>query len=190
MRIRKMLVLLMATMLLAAVAAPANAERPEVQDEPAMLLFPDTENGFAVFWNVTRDNFCDWVDGGFEGPPPVEQLVTTNFQVTDDGALQGRFTATRPIELWAFDDDVPPLIGACEDTDDQTGPWATGYARASGADDDFEGMTLPLNTFGDKGDGHVYDSEGAAWSYSWMTRIWDGGEDDFRVFEGATLEKL
>lgn len=155
-----------------------------------MLLWPDTDNGFAVFWNVTRDNFCDWAAGGFDGPPPVEELVTTNFRVTADGAMQGRFTATRHIELWAFDDDVPPLVDACADTDDQEGPWATGYSRASGHDDDFEGMTLPLNTFGDKGNGHVYDSNGDAWSYSWMFRIWDGGEDDFKVFDEATLVKL
>jgi hypothetical protein len=180
----------MATLLLAAVAAPANAERPEVAEEPIFMLWPDEGNGVAVFWNITRDNFCDWEAGGFEGRPPVEQLVRTNILVTEDGAVQGRYSATRPIELWTFDDDVPPLIGACEDTDDQAGPWATGYSHAAAHDDDFEGMTLPVNTFGDRGDGHVYDSAGDAWNYSWMFRIWDGGEDSFRVFDEGVLEKL
>ena len=185
-----MLVLLMATMLLAAVAAPANAERPEVFEEPVFVLALDPENGLSVWWNITPENFCDWVAGGEEGPPPVEELVPVSFRTTDDGAMQGQYSADRPLELWTLDDDVPPYIGPCEDIENQTGPWATGYAKATGHDDDFEGMTLPVNTFGDKLDGHVYDSDGGVWSYSWMVRIWDGGEDNFRVFEGATLEML
>jgi hypothetical protein len=74
----------------------------------------------------------------------------------------------RPIELWAFDDDVPPLMDPCGDTSDQDGPLATGTARGEGTDNDIPGETRRTNTFGNRGEGTVYDAGGAAWSYSWL----------------------
>ena len=189
MRRRRTLVLLLATLLLLTMAVPANAKRPADDGEPIFLLFPDLENHVSVFWNMTAENFCDWQAGGFEGEPPVEELVPADIVVTDEGAIEAAYNATRPLELWQLDDDVPPLIGPCDDIENQDGPWATGRSRVVAHDNDLEGDTLPVNGFGESGRGTVYDTDGAAWSYSWFFRA-RIGPDDFRIIEESTLSML
>lgn len=166
MRKKYLLILGIVMLLLATTAAPAMAE--EVED-PLIWLFPDVEHELVVFWNVTRDAFCEWEASGFEGDPPAEELITVTLVETPSGALRGMFQATGYLELWPLDDDAD-LSGACQDTDDQTGPWAVGYANLKANDNDIPGETLRNNVFGDRGDGVVYDGDGQAWSYSWEFR--------------------
>lgn len=164
------LVAVLAALLVITIAAPAQADdQPgEVFEEPIWLMWPDVENGVAVFWNITRDGFCAWEAGGFEGPPPVIELIPARGLFLESGRLLGSWHATRPLELWTLDDDVPPLIGPCEDTDDQDGPWASGSAYAEAHDDDVFSSHLRTNTFGDRGSGVVYDDAGTAYDFSWV----------------------
>jgi hypothetical protein len=189
MRKRNIIVVLLATVLALTVVAPASAREHQEGGEAIFGLFPDEENGVAVFWNITRENFCEWEAGGFEGEPPVESLVPADIVETDDGALMGSYNATRPMELWTLDADVPPLISACEDTDDNGDPWATGSATVVGKDNDLLSDTVDLNIFGDKGRGTVYEADGTAWSYSWLFRIWIGDEV-FEIEDSTVLVML
>src|SRR5262245_30657757 len=84
-------------------AVPATANPPERFQEPIFLLFPDTENGLAVFVNITRDDYCDWEASGFVGAPPVEQLIESKVVETKKGAFVGSFRANVSIELWRLD---------------------------------------------------------------------------------------
>lgn len=162
------LVALLAALIVLVIAAPAQADEPgEVSQEEIWVMFPDSSNGVAVFWNITRDGYCAWEASGFEGPPPLIELVPAKGVFLMSGRLIGSWNATRPVELWTLDDDVPPLIGPCQDTDDQAGPWATGTMTAEGRDNDVFGSTLRTNTFGDRGYGTVYDGAGTAYDYSW-----------------------
>lgn len=136
-------------LLMMGLVAPTSAAPPQQSEEPIFLLFPDPENGLAVFVNITRENFCAWEAGGFVGPPPVGELVSAQFKETGQGAVVSSFQADVSIELWRFDSDVPPLVGACEDTDGQVGPWATGDARIEANDNDVDVSLTRTNSFGD-----------------------------------------
>jgi hypothetical protein len=171
MRKRRILSLVGALALFMTVTAvPVQADPPVQVEEPIFFIFPDVENGLAVFWNITRDDFCAWEASEFTGPPPVTEPITASFHETGQGAIVTSFHASRPIELWKFDDDVPPLLGACEDTDDQTGPWATGVVSVTANDNDLEVSGTRTNSFGDRGRGTVEDGDGGRWHYSWTFR--------------------
>jgi hypothetical protein len=176
-------VLVVAAALLAAmvVAAPAHADPPEQTDEPIFGVFPDLENGLAVFWNITREDYCAWQANGFAGPPPVIEPVAFTTHETGRGAVVASYNATRPIELWALDSDVPPLGDACSDTDEHSAPWATGAVHVTYTDNDFFVSLTRTNVFGDGGHGTVFDAVGAAWHYSWTTRLQLDRDGEFRV---------
>ena len=179
-------------LLVTVTALPAQADSPVQFEEPFFNLRADVENGVAVFWNITRDDFCAWEAGGFAGAPPVIELVSVSSHETGKGALVGSFQAERPIELWNLDDDVPPLVSACADTDDQTEPWATGVASVISNDNDIDISGTRTNSFGERGRGTVEDGDGGRWHYSWMFRATctvDCGDDFSLKVENANLVK-
>jgi hypothetical protein len=187
---RRVLALLGAVTLLVSVAViPAQAAPPEQTDEPIFLLFLDSENDLAVFWNITRDDFCQWVDDGFPGPPPVGELVPARTHETGKGALVGSFNATRHIELWNLDDPANPQ-DPCLDTDGQAGPWATGHADVSSSDNDLDVSGTRTNSFGDRGRGTVEDDNTDLWRYSWNVTAHIDKDFEFTVpAENFNLQK-
>jgi hypothetical protein len=113
-------------------------------------------------------DFCHWEAGRFVGPPPLDALVTASFQETGQGVLVSSFQAERLLELWRMDDDAD-LSGPCEDTDDQTGPWATGTAKVTANDNDFDVNLTRTESTGDRAQGKVYDADGERWHCSWLS---------------------
>ncbi len=91
-RTRRILAVIAAVLLSMSLSAPALADEIEF---PVFEAFPDTENGVAVFWNITRDNFCEWAAGGFVGDPPVEKLVTVTAFFQESGVILGHYDAVR-----------------------------------------------------------------------------------------------
>lgn len=163
---RRAIALLGATTLLLTIAVvPAQADPPEQSEEPIMTLFLDDENHMAVFWNVTRDDFCAWEAGGFDGPPPVQELVPAAAHETGQGAVVGTWRATRHLELWDVSEVAEPS-GPCEDTAGLSGPWATGYGASAGNDNDLDVSGTRTNSFGDHVQGTVQDGDGGQWHYS------------------------
>lgn len=189
---RRILALVAAvTMLLTLTAVPAaQADPPEEFNEPLFSLILDTDNNVAVFWNTTRNDFCEWAAGGENGPPPVQELVPAmGHAAGPDGVFMGRFHATRHLELWSIDD-PDNLIGPCEDTAGQDGPLATGSATVSGNDNDLNVSLTRANAFGQTGTGTVYDGDGAAWHYSWAIKFKITKKGEFRVIsEQFNLKK-
>jgi hypothetical protein len=163
---RKLLTVALAMALLV-LAVPLQAAPPETIEEPVFFIFPDFEYGLAVFWNVTREEFCDWEDSGFAGPPPAGSLIEVTYKETGQGAIVQSFRATGHLELWTLDDDAS-LEGPCQDTDDQTAPLAVGEARVALNDNDLEASGTRTNSFGDRGQGKVIDGDGGRWHYSWV----------------------
>ncbi len=147
-------------------ALPALADPPETSEEPIFVLFPDFEHDMVVFWNITRADFCDWSDIGFEGDPPVIELVEAKGKETGQGAFVASWQASRDLELWKLDDPGNPQ-NACADTDGQDGPWASGSARVTGNDNDLDVSGTRRNSFGHRGQGKVTDVSGDRWHYSW-----------------------
>ncbi len=171
---------LVAVALLLAVAVPVSADPPERIEEPIVLVFPDLTYGIAVFWNTTREAICQWEEGGFQGPPPYEELVTVRLKETGKGAVVGSFQALRSIEIWHLDDDAD-LSGPCADTDDQSGPLAKGTARVQGHDNDLFVSGTRVNAFGEHGQGNLRGADGSHWHYSWTFLAHIDRTGDFRV---------
>jgi hypothetical protein len=158
-----------------------SAGPPERSEEPIFFLFPDPDNRLAVFVNITRENFCAWAAGGFDGAPPVETLVPVQFKETGQGAIVASFHAEAPVELWQLDADVPPFLGPCEDTDDQDAPWATGTARFGLTDNDVDVSLTRTNSFGGRTQATVTDADGRVWRYSCSGRFHITKDDEFIV---------
>jgi len=187
---RRVLVVAAAFLAAMVVAAPAHSDPPEQTDEPILGVFADLEHGLAVFWNITREDYCAWQASGFAGPAPVIELVPATMHETGQGAVVTSYNATRPIELWALDSDVPPLGDPCSDTDEQSAPWATGAVHVTYTDNDFFVSMTRMNVFGDRGQGTVFDVDGAPWHYSWTFRAQLDQEGQFGVVvENYNLKK-
>ena len=180
MRMRRLAVLVsVLAMFMAASAMPAHAEPPR-SEENVFFIFPDEDNSFAVFWNTTRSEFCAWEEGGFVGPEPAIEPVTVVSIETGKGAIVESFHATRPIELWALDEDAD-LSGPCVDTDDQTAAWAAGDARVKVNDNDVFVSGTRTNSFGDSGRATVTDHVGGQWSYTWTFRAQLDRDENFAL---------
>jgi len=187
---RRVLVVMAAVLVASVVVAPVQADPPVQTEEPIFGVFADVEHGLAGFWNITRAGYCAWRASGFAGPPPVIELVPATMHDTGQGAVVTSYNATRPIELWALNNDVPPLSDPCSDTDEHPGPWATGAIHVTYADNDFFVSMTRMNVFGDRGQGTVFDAGGAAWHYSWTTRLQVTQDGEFRAIVGnSNLKK-
>jgi hypothetical protein len=168
--------LVAAALLVTFAVAPVSAGVPERVDEPIFLIFPDFDNGFVAFWNTTREAFCAWEDNGFAGDPPALELVTATYHQVSAGPVIFRWAAVGHLELWTFDEDADGS-GPCADTDGSSEPWATGTARAVNNDNDLdhdasvEAGLARTDAFGDRGRGTVWDSDGGAWKYGWISHV-------------------
>jgi hypothetical protein len=162
------------------VAAPVAAGPPERVDEPIFGILLDEERELVVFLNIDRDAFCDWVADDFEGPAPVNELVEVKSKVTGKGAIVESFQTTMSVDLWALDPDAE-LEDACEDTDAQESPWATGTLRVTSNDNDLEVSGTRMNSFGARGQGVVHDVDGNAWRLSFNFRAQITRDGEFRL---------
>lgn len=109
---------------------PAGATPPQAHEVWDGVIVPDWDNGLAVFVNLTRDDFCDWLAAGAPGEPPlITSLIDWHHETGPDRELTGVVgQGTLPIELWRLDDG--PLGGPCDSTDESTEPFAVGEAYA------------------------------------------------------------
>jgi hypothetical protein len=162
-------------------ATPAVADPPERIEEVAIDAFPDLENRLAVFVNTTREDLCDWLESGAEGPPPGSVPISIQIKETQKGAVVVSGRGVVPIELWRLDEDVPPLIGACEDTDDQAGPLATGTARVGFTDNDEDVSLTRANSFGGRLQATLTDAGGNTWRYINTYRFQIDRDGEFHV---------
>jgi hypothetical protein len=147
----------------AAAAPPDSSGVVERLVIPDITLFADVDEGFAVFVNISRDDFCD------SGEPQEDW----NFHVVDSppGALLvHRQAQDVPIYLYPFNEDVPPLVGPCEDTQEE--PAFVGTADVTLTDNDVFVSGGRTDSFGEAGRGIVYATDdGSAWHYSWTNRL-------------------
>jgi hypothetical protein len=181
MRVGTLLVAALAVVAMGLAAPTAAAPPEQVELDDFFPLFADLDHGVGVFVNIARDDLCAWEEGGFVGPPPVDQTVSAKLHETGKGAVVASVRADLSIELWRFDPDVPPLVGPCADTDAQTAPWATGTARVEANDNDFDLSLTRVNSFGVRGQGTVVDATGVTWHLSWTTRYQITKDDEFIV---------
>lgn len=167
---RSLAALAIASIALTTVAGSAQAAPPERSEEPIFELFPDFDNGVAMFWNITRDGFCNWADGGFAGPPPVIELIPASVRETGpSGELVAQYRGTSSVEVWLINDPENP-VNPCVDTEGQDGPFASGEAMGQGNDNDLDNVGSRRNSFGVRGQGTVTDINGDDWHLNWTFR--------------------
>jgi hypothetical protein len=176
--IRKLFIAVAAAAITAVPASSTSAGPPqEVVLDDYIVLFPDVNINRAVFINITARDFCDWLDGGQNGPPPAIDPVPARAVSTGQGAIVGAIDVQDLyIEIWEFDDDPPPLVGPCEDLQDQLGdpdaePWATGTAGLKAKTNDFFGSGTRGISFGDRTTAHVTDQDGNTYGYRNVFRL-------------------
>jgi hypothetical protein len=182
---RKSLAAAATAVLVLAMAGPVSAAPPERSEDLIFTIFPDLDNGVVAFWNITRDDYCAWEAGGFDGDPVVAGPIAVQLVSTPTGPIVASYNGSGPLELWTLDEDAE-LTGPCDDTDDSSDPWASGAAQSRYTDNDLDhnaSLDAGLrrtNAFGDRGQGTVWDADGHAWSFSWLTRVLFDGNGEFR----------
>jgi len=183
---RKLTSLAAAGILALGLVAPASAAPPERGEEFLWSIFLDQEHGLVAFWNMTRDDYCEWEASDFDGEPPVDHLIPIMLVFEPTGAIKTSWGDTAPLELWALDEDAD-FSGPCEDTDDSTSPWAAGSAKNMGTDNDLahdesvENGLFRTNAFGQRGNGSVTDGDGGTWRYGWTFRAVYDNDLEFRA---------
>ena len=164
---RLRLIIAALTITTALAASPVSAAPPVTVLEPAFLITLNEELRLVSFWNITRQDFCEWEAGGFVGDPPVTNLIPSTEVETGKGAIVGRINASAGLEVWALDEDAD-LTGPCQDTDDQSAPWGLGSMRWNANDNDLDVTLTRTNAFGDRAHGVVFETAtGAGWAFSW-----------------------
>jgi len=171
-------------MLVPAFAAGANP--PDRFEQPDFVVVHDFQNDLAVFWNVTKESYCAWVEDPTPDPlPEVLKDLEFTFVQAGNGYSTQSYNETSDIELWVLNggsqDDVCLMNGE---------PWAQGVARASLRD-----IQDPdtVGTFLSKihGQGTVFESEtGDPWHYSWTTLVSIDETGDNHVVEEFNLRVM
>ena len=123
------------TLSLTATASPASAIPPHAQNVADILaVFLDADNGLVGYLNITREDFCDWETGGFVGAPPLLKPTSPAWErITGTGEVGGVARDTLALELWPLDANAGG-VSSCDDTNDATGPFATGPADVRASD--------------------------------------------------------
>ncbi len=182
--------LVVATVLsLVMLALPAAADPPpesgvviRIEATDSFGVFPDFENGYWVFANVTRDAFCTWFnDMGL--PFPMGETPDDIQLVFASDALVVSIHADGPTALHAFTGD--PFSNPCDGSESAAA--FTGDLRVRVNDNDGPNEGKRANSFGDHGQGTLFDDSGAAYHYSFNFRaIWNPDATEFKV----TTEKF
>jgi hypothetical protein len=168
---------LAAALLLGSLAVPATAAPRGTLDDPWFYLVwtsYDEDTDLLVFWNTTRDAFCDWLDTDalWDDRPAIEPVPIRYHEVAD-GIIVRSFNATRYTEVW--------LLGEGDDLcGELDGPFAVGTAHVRNNDNDWEEVGGRATTWGHRGQGTLADAEGATWHLNWASRRMIL-QDEFRV---------
>lgn len=184
---RRLVALAAVTTMLMAIAAPVAADPPEesgvvvriFDDRGGFGIFPDFENGYWVFSNADRGAFCEWFYNEAPPPPPPPPNLdgdTVQLVFASD-ALVIRVDAGGPTSLHAFTDD--PFSNPCDGSEEEAA--LTGDVKVSVNDNDGPNMGKRANSFGDRGQGTLYDADGMAYHYSWTFRALWAPEDNSDV---------
>ncbi len=121
------------------VPTTASAIPPQAQEIATFAwIFPDLDNHLIGFLNISREDFCAWVDGGAEGPPPLKDPASPAWvHERGNGGMGVVAMDTIYLELWRLDEGAPAQ-DACADTDDGDAPLAVGAADMVGVDHLFD----------------------------------------------------
>lgn len=202
---KRFLVLAMTlTLALTLTSIPASADPPTESGAVLRLelvdsfgVFPDFDNGYWVFGNITRATFCPfladveaweiafeaWLEGGMIGPPPEfppvpEAITPDELQVvfaSDAEVIRLHAGGPTSLHAWVLPDDPGhPCIHSEEDASFE------GDVQVTINDNDGPNMGTRTNSFGNRGRGTLTEvATGDRFHYNWNFRArWVGGNPE------------
>lgn len=195
--VRRAIAVIGAALMMMAVAAPLSADPPPESgvvvrisdDREGFGVFPDFINGYWVFSNVSRDDFCEWF-ADMENVPAPTNLEGDQVQlVFASDAVVVSVHAGGPTTLHAFAGD-DPFIDPC--TGSEPEPALSGHVTVKVNDNDGPNEGKRANSFGDRGRGELYDADGNAYRYKWVFRgIANPDNTEFKVtVESFSLRQI
>ena len=182
---RRVSLLVATVLLLVMVAVPAAADPPpesgvviRIEATDSHGVFPDFENGYWVFANVTRDAFCTWFENMATEPFPMGETPDDIQVVFASDAEVVSIHAAGPSSLHPFTSD--PFADPCTGSESEAALW--GHLNVTVNDNDGPNEGKRAESFGDKGQGTLHDDSGAAYRYSWNFRaVWNPDATEFSV---------
>jgi hypothetical protein len=193
MDMRRIVLMALVIAALALATTPATARSaphagpPSDVEWPVFFITPDEDHGLVTFVNITRAAFCAWVDAGFAGPPPVNELLTLATKETGQGALVVRARAVVDFEVWEISGPPGPAT-YCADGPDE--PWGTATSQLVLTDNDEEISGTRTNSFGWNYQLAVTDRDGVVWRYSFHARFAFDRDGEFHIrARGFTLAR-
>jgi hypothetical protein len=164
-------------------SASAASGPPDRTTEIFPIVFPDFENGYAVFINTTREIVCtpdqiafeQWILDGAIPPPPGPGFefdgiapIAVQSKMVGDGVIVNLAKGSNlHTELWALDDPEDLGVGPCTDTDDKMEKFAVGTSSWQGNDNDSFGSDTRANAFGDRGRASLTgEADGQSYTYT------------------------
>lgn len=168
------------------VGTPAAADPPEasgavvrsLDDTGGFGILLDTTNEYWVFSNITRDAFCAWFNDP-EAPFPGNEDPDDLMFVMSADAEHLLVHGGGPTALHAWAGDGPggdPCTGSLAEHS------LAGDVRVRVVDNDLANEGKRANSFGNHGNGRVFDAAGNAYHYSWRFHgLWNPDGTEFRV---------
>jgi hypothetical protein len=163
---RRRTVVLMA-LLIVLTAIPAKAGPPTVVEWPVVLTGVDFDEGIVTFWNITRDDLCDWFEGGMVGERRIEAPLPLSLKETGQGALVATMRAERITEVWHLGEGA----NICAATAGQSGPLASGRGLLVMTDNDFDVSGTRANAFGLTLKARMTGADGSTWHLRIVDRL-------------------
>lgn len=143
------------------VGVAAGAAPPGVVEMGVIHVRGDVDEEIVVFWNITRDALCGWLEGRSVGPRPIDQPIPFRYHATGSGAVTLHVRAERVMEIWRFADlDAPD---PCSATAGETAPLASGTGSFVVTDSDVDVSGTRYNASGDHVQGRLSGQDGAYW---------------------------
>jgi hypothetical protein len=162
----------------------SNAQPPSesgvvvrVERNNLWAVFPDSDNGYWVFSDVTRDDFCAWFED--MGPFPMNETPDALQAVFANDALVLRGVAGGPTWLHPFVGNNPGP-DPCTGSEPEAELW--GDIRVRTNDNDVPNQGERANAFGDVAQGVLADADGMTYHYSWVYRaLWNPDGTQFTL---------
>lgn len=147
-----------------AATPPAAASVVVVEATDSFGIVPDFDNGYWVFINVTRSDFCRWF-GDMAGEPFPTNLDPNRVHIVSLGDVEmDNIEHSAPTFLHAFSD-AGPFAGPCAGSDEEA--TLSGDLRVRVTNNDVYNAGERANAFGDRGHGTLTDANGSRYHYSW-----------------------
>ena len=157
---------------------PESGVVVRVERNDLWAVFPDVDNGYWVFSDVSRDDFCTWFDDMSQQFPTNETPDDIQAVFASD-ALLLRGVAGGP--TW-----LHPFIGSdpgpdpCAGSEPAAELW--GDIRVRTNDNDVPNQGTRANSFGDHAQGVLVDADGRRYHYSWVFRaLWNPDGTQFTL---------